>query len=389
MKNKTILILFFVATISNAQNKITEFKYHYDQEKVNNAGQRDGELVHTNGEKLEYKHLYKNGTPIESTNYFLTVEGRKPLVGKYKDGNPFEGYFVYANEMEIPMIDYYQNGVFIAQYTCSLLDLIQNEDQEMKINWVKTIYQNNKPWEGLYHREEQSLDGAHLMASEYFKKGMITATDLWLMAENYAELIKIKFLTDGYIIYKDKMPNGGDPEMDKKPRSITIHFKDSKNGTVLFDVENKLIKKYEFSEADCSQKLKTKQGNVSYYFNDTTLLYVQHYDFETDKKRYNEAYGPNQNVMAQIFMSLNYREIPYYTSDGNNDYSRILQLERGSKNNSTLYLGADGSPFRGFYIEKVTQSDDYKYTQYLDSKIVKSGNSYSLKEIQKLILEKE
>jgi hypothetical protein len=374
--------------MSNAQNKITEFKYQYDQEKVNTAGQREGELVHTY-EKIEYKHLYKNGKLIEATNYLLTVEGKKPLIGKYKDGNPFQGYFVYANEMEIPLIDYYENGIFVAQCTCLLLDLIQNEGRESQLKWIKTIYKNNKPWEGLYHREEYNIGGAHLMASEYYKNGLITDVELWLMAENYAELIKIKFLSDGYTIYKEKMPSGGDPEIDRKPRTITVHFKDSKNGNVLFDVENKLVRKYQFINADLSQKIKPVPGNVSYSFDDSTVIFVQRYDFETNKKLYNDAYGYNQNIMAQIFMGLDNQPIPYFTPDGDNDYSSIFQLEKGFNSNSILYLKENGNPSRGFFIEKETQSDNYKYTQYLDSKVIKNGNSLSLKEIEKLMLEKE
>nr|WP_315197440.1 hypothetical protein [uncultured Flavobacterium sp.] len=81
--------------------------------------------------------------------------------------------------------------------------------------------------------------------------------------------------------------------------------------------------------------------------------------------------------------------ITYFTPEGNNDYSRIFQIENGFNSKVILYLRENGNPSRGFFIEKETQSDKYSYTQYLESKVVKKGNSLSLKEIEKLILEKQ
>ena len=92
MKNLILLFLLFVNVI-NAQNKNME--YQYDKEILNSTGQRHGELIHTSyDEKTEYKHFYKEGKLIEVKNYRYFLEGKRELFGRYKDGNPFEGYFV-------------------------------------------------------------------------------------------------------------------------------------------------------------------------------------------------------------------------------------------------------------------------------------------------------
>nr|WP_315197442.1 hypothetical protein [uncultured Flavobacterium sp.] len=77
MKNRILLIFFFALIICNVQNKVTEFKHQYDQEKVNTAGQREGELIHSYDEKIEYKHIYKAGKLVKATNYRLTVGTKK------------------------------------------------------------------------------------------------------------------------------------------------------------------------------------------------------------------------------------------------------------------------------------------------------------------------
>jgi len=384
MKNLILLFLLFGNLIINAQNKNME--YEYDQEKLNSAGQREGELIHTSyNEKTEYKHLYKEGNLIEATNYQYFVEGKKELFGRYKEGNPFEGYFVYRNELEIPLIDYYENGVFMAQYTCSLLDLIQFEGQEFNLKFTKTTYKKNKPENGLVHKEEFRLDDAHLLASEYYKDGKITNVDFWIMAMHYAELIKLKFSPNGYTIYKESLPNVEDPVIDNKYRSVTVDFKDSKNGNILYEVENKLITKYSFSYADISQKIEKLPGFLSYFFfNNNTVVRSHNYNLETNKKLYNEAYVPNGNILSRVFLMMNNQPVPYFSNVGNNDYSFVLESDKRIDIHAVLYLDEKGNPVRGFLIEP--KSDKYKYTQYEDSKIVSQKEGLTLDTLKESIL---
>ena len=385
MKNLILLFLLFGNIIINAQN--TNMEYEYDQERLNKAGQRDGELIHTSyDETVEYKHLYKEGKLVETTNYRYFVESTRPLVGKYNDGNPFEGYFVYRNELEIPLIDYYENGVFMAQYTCSLLDLINYEGQEFNLKFTKATYKNNKPENGLVHKEEFRLDDAHLLASEYYKDGKITNVDFWIMAMHYAELIKLKFSPNGYVIYKESLPNVDDEAIDNKFRSITVEFQDSKNGNVLYEVENKLITKYDFSYSDLTQKIKPLAGFVSYFFfNDNTVLKSQNYNLKTNQVLYNEAYGPNSNLISRVFLMMNNQPIPYFSNEENNDYSLLMELDKRVDTNAVLYLDEKGNPVKGFLIE-IGQQDKYKYTQYEDSKIISQREGLTLEIMKEQIL---
>ena len=385
MKNLILLFFLFGNIIINAQN--TNMEYEYDQERLNKAGQRDGELIHTSyDETVEYKHLYKGGKLTEVTNYRYFVEGKKELVGKYKDGNPFEGYFVYRNELEIPLIDYYENGVFMAQYTCSLLDLINYEGQEFNLKFTKTTYKNKKPENGLVHKEEFRLDDAHLLASEYYNDGKITNVDFWIMAMHYAELIKLKFLPNGYTIYKESLPNVEDEAIDNKFRSITVEFQDSKNGNVLYEVENKLITKYDFSYSDLTQKIKPLAGFVSYFFfNDNTVLKSQNYNLKTNQVLYSEAYGPNSNLISRVFLMMNNQPIPYFSNEENNDYSLLMELDKRVDTNAVLYLDEKGNPVKGFLIE-IGQQDKYKYTQYEDSKIISQKDGLTLEIMKEQIL---
>nr|WP_294922235.1 hypothetical protein [uncultured Flavobacterium sp.] len=387
MKN-LILILFFInITIVTSQNKNMEIEYEYDQEKLNNYGEREGELIHTSyDQKIEYRHLYQKGKLIQATNYRYWVEGIRPLIGKYQDEVPFEGYFVYISELEIPYIDYYENGIFKAKYNCSLLDAISNEGQEFNLKFTKTTYQNDKPQNGLVHKEEYRVENAHLLASEYYKDGKITNADFWVMATHYAELFKLKFLPNGYTIYKESLPNVEDEAIDNKYRSITVAFDDSKNGNILFEVENKLIMKYEFSYGDISHKIKPLNRFISYFFlNDNSILVAQSSNLETNNELYNEAYGYNPNLISRVFMMITSQPIPYFSNEGNNDYSLLLDSDKEINTNAILVLDEKGNPINGFLIEQQSYNV-YKYTQYEDSKIISQKEALSSESLKELIL---
>lgn len=51
------------------------------------------------------------------------------------------------------------------------------------------------------------------------------------------------------------MPSNGDTEIDRRPKSISVQFRDSKNGNVIFKVVTKVISKYQFSHTDLSQEI--------------------------------------------------------------------------------------------------------------------------------------
>ncbi|MDR7212091.1 hypothetical protein [Flavobacterium piscis] len=384
MKKLLLLFLLFNSTIINSQNKNMETEYKYDQEKLNSAGQREGELIHTSYDGIvDYRHLYKEGKLIWATHYRYSVEGIRPLVGKYKGGNPFDGYFVYKNELEIPIIDYYEKGTFTFQYTCSLLDLISSEGQEFNLKFTKTTFKDNKPQDGLVHSDETKLGSSHLVASEYYKDGKITDVDIWIMAMHYAELIKLKFLPNGYKIYKEVMPNVEDPVIDNKYRSITVEFKNPENGSILFEVENQLILKYDFSYTDLSKITKTSPGLLFYFLTNDKIIVGQYTSQESNKELYEEAYGNNPNIISSIFERMYSQLLPYFSNAGNNDYSLIIGLDKRITT-IPLYRDEKGSAITGFLIEKAKESGYYNYIQYEDSKIISQKEALKLETLKEL-----
>lgn len=385
MKKLFITFLFLNYLIVNAQSKTMDFEY--DKEITNSEGQRDGELVYTSyDQRVAYKHLYKDGQLLKTTYYRFIIEGSRELAGNYKEEKPFDGYFVFINELEIPLVDYYEKGTLKAQYTCSLLDLITHEGQEFNLKFTKTTYINNKPQDGLIHRDKFEAEGATLLASEYYTDGKITNVDFWLMAMHYAELFKLKFLPNGYQIYKESLPNVQDPVIDNKFRSITVEFENPKKGNILFEVEKELITKYQFNYSDISEKRKPLAGFESYFFlKDNSILVGQYSNIETNQKLSDAIYNANSGLITKVFLMMSNQPIPYFSNSQENDYSFILNPDEQIEASAILHFDEKGNPSNGFLIEKETESNTYKFIEYDNFTVVSEKQSLSLEALKELI----
>ncbi len=387
MKKSIIrFLLFFTITINSQHIKMRD--YHYDKEILNESGQRHGTLVLTSYlyDSLAYSHIYNNGTLIETTDYSFQIGNEKELVGKYKEGMPNEGYFVYENEFEIPEIDYYEKGVFQTKYTTTIMAMLEVEMTGMKPKMIKSIYKDQKLWQGLNHKGFK-MDGSTLLATEYYENGAITNVDLWILAMHYAELIKIKFLPNGYEIYSEgKNDPEGDPETDTRPASIVVQFTETNNGNVSFSIANKLVAKYQFSKQDLLSKIDWVQKMIIYSLSeDDTILLTNKFNFEGDDKFEKEYPYSNKNIMLGFYTNLIYKAIPVLTPKKENDYLKIFDFKEETIENTFLIVNQEGKPFIGNYIEK--EGATYRYSKYENSKVVATKNKLTLEEIKNLLFD--
>lgn len=383
MKKSIICFLLFSITMHSQNQNMRD--YQYDQEILNESGQRHGTLVQTSYlyDSLVYSHIYNNGKLVETTDYRFQIDNKKELIGVYKDDLPYEGYFVYENEFEIPEIDYYEKGIFKTKYTTTIMVMMEVEMTGMKPKMIKSIYKDQKLWQGLNHKGFK-MDGSHLLATEYYENGTITNVDLWILAMHYAELVKLKFLPNGYEIYKETIIDPeGDPQNDKRPASILVQFTDIDNGNVSFSIDNKLIGKHKFSKQVVSKEMHLDPGIVIYSLtNDNTLLVTTKSNFESNIALDEQDYNPS--IMVMIYQNLIYKSIPMFYATLENDYTEILKNYEETQK-TILVLNKDKNPLIGYLIEK--EDTYYKYSQYENSNVVATKSKLTLEEIKKLLFE--
>ena len=388
MKKYLCFYVFLLTLTINSQKIIMNRDYQYDQEILNELGQRHGTLVQTSYiyDSLAYSHIYDNGELVATTDYRFQIEDKKELVGKYKDDLPYDGYFVYENEYEVAEIDYYEKGVFQFKYTTTIIEMMKPEMTGMKPKMIKNIYKEEQLWQGLNHKGFK-MDGSNLLVTEYYENGVITNADLWILAIHYAELIKIKFLPNGYTIYTDPIIDPeGDPEMDKRAASIVVQFTDTNNGNVSFSIEDKLIGKYQFSKQNLSSKMDLMQKIIIYSLaNDDTILLTNKFNFEAGDNLEEQDYFSNQNIMTGFYMSLIYEPIPMLNPTLENNYLAIIASNEKRSEKTVLVINEDGKPFIGNCIEK--EDEYYKYSKYENSNVVATKNKLTIEEIKDLLFD--
>lgn len=379
-----VSLLFFSITTHSQHN--TMGNYEYDKEILNASGQRHGTLVYASilYGVLDYSHIYNNGALLQTTDFRFEIEGKKELVGKYKDDLPYDGYFVNENKYEIAEIDYYEKGIFQFKYTTTILAMMEPEMTGMKPKMIKNSYKNGKLTQGLNHKGYQ-MDGSNLLVTEYYENGAITHADLWLLAIHYAELIKIKFSPNGYEIYSEsKSDTEGDPEMDTRSASIIVQFTDADNGNVSFSIENELIGKYQFCKKYLSSKIDLMQKIIIYSLtDDDTIVVTNKFNFEDGDNRQEQYSYSNRNILTGFYMNSIYKPIPMFHSKKDNNYLQILEFSDSVMENTILILNEERKPFIGSYIEK--EGKYYKYSKYEDSKVVASKNKLTIDDIKGLL----
>ncbi|NHN26635.1 hypothetical protein FIA58_013195 [Flavobacterium jejuense] len=384
---KYLFFYAFLLTLSiNSQNTTMNRDYQYDQEILNESGQRHGTLVQTSYiyDSLAYSHIYDNGELVVTTDYRFQIEDKKELVGKYKDDLPYDGYFVYENEYEIAEIDYYEKGVFQFKYTTTIIEMMKPEMTGMKPKMIKNIYKEEQLWQGLNHKSFK-MDGSNLLVTEYYENGAITNVDLWILAMHYAQLIKIKFLPNGYTIYTDPIIDPeGDPEVDRRAASILVQFTDINDGKVSFSIDNKVIAKYQFSNQNISSKIDWMKKIMIYSLSDNdTILLTNKFNFEGDDRFEKEYSYSNKNIMLGFYTNLIYKPIPMLTPKNDNDYLKIFDFKEETIENRILIINEEGKPFMGTFIQK--EGTTYTFSKYENYKVVVTKDNLSFKAIKELL----
>lgn len=348
-------------------------QYNYDEEHYNAEGLLEGMHVYTSENKVAYRHLYKDGKLVEATEYRYSVEGKDTLTGQYQNGKPYEGYFAYEIEREMPVVDYYTGGAIQAQYHVAM-DFSKDYYSHEPI-FTKTLYKNGKPWQGLTKKMDR-IDGGggYLLSTEYYQLGLITHVDLMLLAMHYAEVLRMEFVPDGFQLFN--VSNSTD-----KIRIAYTFLKDQ--GRLELKVDSTEVFSFDLELHTIAQKPKLHPGLIAYYKMGKEIFYLQRYHKLLREEKLSDQNSP----MLKVFMTLAISYPNLFKATGNNNYMTLFE-EKDSENLLTgIQVNNEGTFDYGTYIEKET-SNTYKYTQYEKGKILKQVKGLPLKALEELVKEK-
>lgn len=388
LMNKAIEIAFFLITLPfYTQNNMEH--YTYDQEILDENNLRHGTLVATSYlfEGLAYKHVYQHGLLLQTTDFRYQVNHQKELIGNFKNNLPYEGYFVFENEFEIPEISYYEKGEIHTIYRTTLSDILEIELTGKMPVWVACSFKEGVLFDGLCH-EQFKLDDGHLLVTEFFKNGERTHVSFWLLAMHYAETIRLNFLTNGYEIIKERIEAEDiDPEIDTREQRLKIVFNEQGSGNLSFEKEKEVIAQYEFKEYELSRKISAIPSIVNYVLNASqTIRCFQKYNFKSVTSNSEKDFY-NPSLMNSIYSNLLYNRIPKFSTTEKNEYTTLFQEQHDLESGLLLFLNQEGKPKHGLLLEQ--ENEVYQYSKFKEGTKTEHKEQLTLKNLKQLFFQEE
>ncbi|MCU0431581.1 MAG: hypothetical protein MUF42_16590 [Cytophagaceae bacterium] len=360
--------------------------YTYDTEHRNAEGNLHGKHISSDPYegKVILEHYYDNGLLTQSVHYTYHVNNLSSLTGNYKNGEPFHGYFVTFNSMEIPVIDVLEHGELVGQYTTTMEELFKVDytgDRSL-LEFTKCEIKNGIHWRGIFHSMCR-VQEAHMLISEFVEEGKIVRVELWLLAVHYAERIQLAFQDKGYRIFKEAMPDMEDDAMDYRARSIEVTFEDEHSGKLTYCVESELIASYDFRHSSLQDPLLAKQSTILYVRKDNAGAYMQRFNLAINQQLYETSMGYNAPLLSSVFLNLNQQLVPHFTEHTENDYSVLFNHRSVSEPLGMLVLNEHGKPFMGEQIEWL--ENFFRCTHYENGTVTWVEKSPGLEKLQNLI----
>ncbi|WP_375578536.1 hypothetical protein ABWH96_16115 [Marivirga tractuosa] len=346
--------------------------YFYAYPTYNEAGNLDGLQQYFHNKKIWYEHLYKDGIIQEATDYLIKVEGKQPLKGYFKDGKPYDGYFVHSeNDLELNIVDHYENGTQVAQYSKPIsFEEGYSGNTDYNATTLKTDYKNGKVWNGVQYQYYKLEDHAFLLAIENYKKGELLDIELMLGAIHYAEVLNLTFNEDGYTLKSNE-------RFESKAGNVRVAFTDVDAGKVSFSSNSG----FEFYQASIEKNFQKMDGQVTYYKDGNSYSY-QHSSHFKISEEVDDDERQNGSIIYSIFEALMERT-PKISKNNKNNYV-LLFKEQPSEFSTKLFLDEDGAPELGTLVTAGNSPHTFSYFKYKKGKLTESKENLPMEEFEEL-----
>ncbi|WP_164111328.1 MULTISPECIES: hypothetical protein [Sphingobacterium] len=228
--------------IYEADNLIEESVYKNNQIVSGTIQEGDAKLTYVDG-KLKTRNLFKQGidnrpsskeefegNALKSISYFdfsIKENPKASYTGYFRDEKPFDGYFKLDTLIdEIPLVDYYENGVLKYKYSFEFIDQLESYNHYTYTQ--KTSYLDDKVISGPLYK----MVGRERLIRIDYANSKLTGFDVNLFAMHFFSRISFQLEQDILTISAIDSP-------------IAIKVYRSKNENIVADLykEGKLLRK--------------------------------------------------------------------------------------------------------------------------------------------------
>lgn len=314
-------------------------------------GKLDGEQINYNDTLgIESTANYKDGVILEEANYKYIIEGKTGLKGIYKNGKPYSGYFKSeASTGDNEKIDYYENGIRVAQYSQSLgAKLSQGEYHDNATEWhtlgTKTTFKDGKPYNGVEYLEERNV-----IVERNITNGKTTVIYFMFFAENFAQIIPLTIAADGYILSTKTL--GNNDELEEQTFQVIFLNNEKTKGKVI-NKGNSTTLSYEFEITELNDFIATNKNTIfKKFILDSAKIIVE--------EKFNYTSNEWQNQKRSVFDAFNYRSITGYE-----DARSLTEIMLSEKKTVYGLWDGKGNLIRGVNIKKDIPSNTFILEEY-------------------------
>ncbi|SHF33492.1 hypothetical protein [Pedobacter caeni] len=257
--------------------------------------------------------------PNQYSNYVKSTGYEQYLVGDFKDGKPYNGFFRADRKKvnEWLLFDFYKDGVLTMQWYNNLFHTIESEDN--RLNFItlnsESTFLNAELQDGMEIIPATIKRGAGEVV-RFVKDRKTSYIMLGLYAENYGEMIKITPDAQGFLI------------SSVQRSSAKVSFSNNGRKLEYFDNQNKLVNKVELihTELNATENIDPKQ--MIMYFQKGNKIYQEQLKNPKDQKEdpQGKYYSPALEWVAQAIFSTADFNIPNFVGLLENDGWRIGRL---------------------------------------------------------------
>lgn len=302
-------------------------------------------------------HVAEALKPDQYSNYVKLTGYEQYLVGDFKDGKPYNGFFRTDKKKvnEWLVFDFYKDGVLTMQWYNNLFHTIESEDN--RLNFItlnsESTFLNAELQNGMEIIPVTIKHGAGEVV-RFVKDRKTAYIMLGLYAENYGELIKVTPEAQGFLISSIQRS------------SAKVSFSNNGRKLEYFDGQNKLVHKVEFmhTELNATENIDPKQ--MIMYFQKGNKIYQEQLKNPKDQREEprEKDYSRALEWIAQTLFSANDFNVANFVGLLENDGWKIGRLG--------YHIFMDGKEI-GLRYRNGDQEGNYSMDFYENGKISRTG----------------
>lgn len=334
-------------------------------------GKKNGEeqLVNFKENKIEKTTTYLKNKKVRKVD-FIPFKDNDSLVGFYKKGKPFSGYFLYEEHENkefsntVSVLNYYENG----QKKGHQFYTVKGSRMQRVLDSIS--YVKGKPYQGVALKEQE--DG--VIYQQFYEKGKLTKTHMHMFGVDDTPYAKIDYTNKGfttsYLLGKEFIKEGeiAYTNTDKTEGFAMLYRNNIKVGSFKFSKDEITETQFSYQEGKSQVEIHMDEPNIALIKIETSL----------ELMTLEAQLGWSDKTKPTDFIKW---EALLFKTDG-----IVNSHLKDKKTPIATCIYKDGEEYEGI-ITRVNENSTYTYRKYEKGEMIEKKNDVSEEQLIALMKE--